>query len=155
MKKVLFGLVLLATTSLTMTSCDDDDDIIPASELPAASTEFISAYFPGMNYTKIEKEGRKYSIELGEKGNQIEVDFDENGDWIEVDGDDHIHLPTNFIDDKIVSYIKTNYPASAPNEAKSNINSIEKKAPGFEVDLVAPDIDLLFDTNGEFVGIDR
>lgn len=154
MKKALFGLTLLTMVSFTMVSCDDDK-VIPEGELPQNSKNFISEHFGGQSYSRIEKDGRNYSIKLGERGSQIEIDFDADGNWIEVDGDDHMHLPTGFIDAKIVDYVKTHYAVPAPNEAKSNINSIEKKASGFDVDLVAPDIDLIFDTKGDFVRVDN
>lgn len=154
MKKTLFGLSLLAMVSFATVSCDDDK-VIPEGELPQNSQNFISEHFAGQSYSRIEKDGRNYSVKLGERGSQIEVDFDANGNWVEVDADDHIHLPTGFINSSIVGYVKTNYPVPAPNEAQSNINSIEKKASGFDVDLVAPDIDLIFDTNGNFVRVDN
>ncbi|MBD1422104.1 PepSY-like domain-containing protein [Sphingobacterium chuzhouense] len=154
MKKTLFGLSLLAMVSFTMVSCDDDK-VIPEGDLPQNSKNFISEHFSGQSYSRIEKDGRNYSVKLGERGSEIEVDFDANGNWIEVDADDHMHLPTGFIDAKIVNYVKTTYPVPAPDEAKSNINSIEKKASGFDVDLVAPDIDLIFNANGDFVRVDN
>jgi|SRR5690606_34840188 len=150
MKKTLFGLSLLAMVSFATVSCDDDK-VISESELPKTSQNFISEYFSGQTYSRVEKDGRNYSVKLGERGSQIEIDFDADGNWVEVDGDNGVYIPTSFILPNIVAYVADNYPSPAPNESKVNINGIEKKAQGFEVDLVTSDIDLVFDANGEFV----
>lgn len=155
MKKALFGLSLLAMVSFSMISCDDDDDIISEGELPQNAQNFIAEYFGGQSYSRVEKEGKSYSVELGERGSQIEVDFNADGEWTEVDGDDGIYIPTGFILPKIVAYVEDNFPSSAPHADKVNINGIEKKSPGFEVDLVTSGADLVFDNNGDFVREDR
>lgn len=147
MKKTLFGLSLLAIVSFTTVSCDDDK-VISEAELPKNSQNFISEYFGGQPYSRVEKEGRNYSVKLGERGSQIEVDFDADGNWIEVDGDDGVRIPTGFISPKIVAYVEDNYP-------NDGINGIEKNVPGFDVDLVVSDIDLIFNTTGDFVREDR
>ncbi|TYR32972.1 hypothetical protein FXV77_18210 [Sphingobacterium phlebotomi] len=154
MKKTLFGLSLLAIVSFITVSCDDDK-VISEAELPKKSQDFISEYFAGKSYSRVEKDGRNYSVKLGEQGNQIEVDFDADGNWIEVDGDDGVYIPTGFILPKIVAYVADNYPNPAPNADKENINGIEKNTRGFDVDLVTSDTDLIFDTNGDFVRVDN
>ncbi len=147
MKKTLFGLSLLAMTSFSTISCDDDK-VISEAELPKKSQDFISEYFAGKSYSRVEKEGKNYSVKLGEPGSQIEVDFDADGNWMEVDGDDGIYIPTGFILPKIVDYVEDNHP-------NDGINGIEKIASGFDVDLVVSDTDLIFNASGDFVRQDR
>lgn len=147
MKKTLFGLSLLAMVSCTVVSCDDDK-VISEEELPKNAQDFISEYFGGQSYSRVEKDGRSYSVKLGEAGSQIEVDFDADGNWVEVDGNDGVYIPTGFILPEIVVYVEDNYP-------EDGINGIEKTASGFEVDLVVLDTDLIFDASGDFVREDR
>lgn len=154
MKKVLFGLSLLAIASFSMVSCGDDK-VIEETELPKQSQDFITTYFSGHSVSRIEKEGRNYSVIFGERGSQIEVDFNADGEWVEVDGEDGVYIPTGFIMDKIVDYVQENYPSPASNSTKVNINGIEKKASGYDVDLVISDVDLIFNSNGDFVRLDQ
>ena len=148
MKKTLLGLSLLAMISFTTVSCDDDDKVISDAELPKTSQDFIASYFGGSAYSRVEKEGKNYSVKLGERGKQIEIDFDAQGNWTEVDGDDGVYIPTAFILDNIVKYVGDTYP-------NDGINGIEKIPAGFEVDLVVSDIDLIFNSEGAFVRQDR
>lgn len=147
MKKTLIVLSLAAIVSFTTVSCDDDK-VISEAELPKNSQNFISEYFGGQAYSSVEKDGRTYSVKLGDRGSQIEIDFDAEGNWIEVDGDDGVRIPTSFIAPKIVAYVVDNYP-------NDGINGIEKVASGFDVDLVILDVDLIFNASADFVREDR
>ncbi|MFD1769085.1 PepSY-like domain-containing protein [Sphingobacterium suaedae] len=143
MKKTVIGLSFLAAVSCASVSCDDDK-VISDVELPESSRTFLSSHFNNINVSRIEKEGAGYSVYLA---NKIEIDFNSTGDWLEVDGEDGVSIPTGFILPQIVDYVEDNYPTTT-------INGIEKKASGFDVDLVQQDTDLVFDVNGGFVRVD-
>ena len=143
MKTKLLGMSILAVVSMATFSCDDDKEI-QTVDLPETASTFLSTYFNGVKTVRVEKEGSNYAVDLE---NKIEVDFNGNGEWIEVDGPDSVAIPTGFILPKIVDYVGTTYPANT-------INGIEKKADGYDVDLVKQDIDLIFDKDGGFVRVD-
>ncbi len=144
MKNALLGLSLMTITAITFVSCDDEK-VVPTDEIPSTSQTFLDRYFEGYSIDRVEKEGTTYSVSL-EGG--VEVDFNGNGEWIEVDGADGVAIPTDFILDPIVTYIADQYP----NE---KINGIEKNVSGYDVDLLTQEVDLLFDMDGKFTGIDR
>lgn len=143
MKKTVLGLSLMIAT-VAFVSCDDEK-VVPVNEIPATSQAFLDTYFDGYSINKVEKEGTQYSVSL--QGG-VEVDFNAQGDWTEVDGSDGVVIPTGFILEPIVAYVMGEYP-------NDKINGIEKKVSGYDVDLLAEDLDLLFDLDGKYTGIDR
>ncbi|MBF0596789.1 PepSY-like domain-containing protein [Faecalibacter rhinopitheci] len=152
MKKLFLGLSLFAFIGFTTAACNTDDDnnttIVEANTLPNEGQLFITTHFPGTTISVVEKynpakaDGTMYEVKLS---NGVEIDLDQAGNWIEVDAPSYASLPTSFILPNIVNYIETNYPAQG-------INSIDKTVAGFDVELVN-DIDLIFDTNGNFLRI--
>lgn len=139
MKKRVLGLLCLAAAVALAISCRKST--ISSNELPEASKDFITNYFPGINVGTVKKEGKGYSVDLL---NGCELEFDSTGEWLEVDGRYGTEIPTGFIHPKIVSYVGTAHVGNG-------INAIERNYHGFDVDLVKQDIDLCFDKEGVYL----
>lgn len=153
MKKIFLGITLLAAVGFTTVSCNNDDDnnnvsYVELNTLPTAAIDFVNAYFPGMEIFNIEKyspaKANDVMYEVNFK-NGTEIEFDSAGNWVKVEADGNATIPTSFILPAIVNYVTTNY-------ANQGINQIERMPNGFDVELTN-DIDLIFDTTGQFVRI--
>ncbi|WP_413532255.1 PepSY-like domain-containing protein [Empedobacter brevis] len=153
MKRIVLGISLFSVFAFATISCNNDDDVnssqlIEVNNLPAEGQKFVEKYFSGIGIEKIEKHnpakvnGAMYEVDFI---NRDEIDFDANGTWLKVEAEGNRPIPTGFILPSIVSYVKTNYPTF-------EINQIEKKYEGFEVELTN-DLDLIFNSKGEFVRI--
>lgn len=116
---------------------------VPAAVQTKANS-FLNTYFPSVRVVKVEVERNEVEYDLA---NGVDVDFDINGNWKNVDAPNGQSIPTGFIPVAIVNYVKANYPHSL-------FNSIERKATSYEVELVGFHRDLIFDLNGNFVGLD-
>ncbi|MBS7255657.1 PepSY-like domain-containing protein [Flavobacterium branchiicola] len=152
MKKVILSGFIALSLLLTITSCDNDDDreyTIPATELPASVNTFITTYFPNATYQLVKKQktadrdGSIYDVYLT---NGFEIDFDANGNWVDIDGN-HQPVPVELIPEKINTYVTTNY-------VNQFITSIDKESTHTEIEL-SSNIELIFDTQGNFVRIDK
>ncbi len=136
--------LLLFTEGITLNA---QETIIKQTELPKTAQQFVSKNFPGKNVIQVEKDSgiAKTEYELRfEDGTKIE--FDGNGNWKEVDGKDNAAIPTGFIPNKITSYVSKNFPTH-------KISKIEKGLGKIEVELTN-DLDLEFNSNGDFLRID-
>lgn len=154
MKKVVMNIVLGMTILSTpaLISCNDSDDIteqiIAYDALPQDAKSYIAAHFPGTNTVRIEKnkvpefDGVVYEVNLS---NGVEIDFDINGVMLGIDGN-NTKLPDSVIPQAILQYVTANYP-------NAFINDIEVKNYGYKIEL-NNDLDLRFDSEGNFVGID-
>ncbi|MFJ1390203.1 PepSY-like domain-containing protein [Capnocytophaga canimorsus] len=112
--------------------------------LPQSVKEFTNQYFKNIQIVKSEIKTNTIEVDLA---NGVEIDFDKQGNWIDVDARDGQALPnTNFIAQSIIDYVKTKHP-------NHPINGIEKKANGYEVELVGIKEELVFNTNGGFVNL--
>ncbi|WP_430613214.1 PepSY-like domain-containing protein [Flavobacterium sp. JP2137] len=152
MKNLVLSVAAVCLLSFTGVSCSSDDNnttetTIPTSDLPTPTKSFLDTYYLDATIIRIKMNIRSvdeyYEVYLS---NGTEIDFDQAGNWTEVDGN-HQAIPTGFIHPSIVSYVATNYPTTA-------IESIDKKAYGFDVDLLN-NSELRFDLQGNFLGIDQ
>ncbi len=154
MKKIIFNsLLLLLSMSLFISCSDDDDDMtIQSSQLPQTAQSFVSTHFSGVTYRRVEKDkhpdadGSLYDAYLS---NGFKVEFDANGSWVEVDGEMQA-VPASIIallPQAVPTYVTTTYPTL-------HIVSIDKKISGFKIEL-NNDLDLIFNNEGAFVGIER
>lgn len=147
MKKFLkfIPLVLVALFATTLWSCSKDDDGGPAplTELPATAKTFLSTYYPSVEY-KAYKDDNGYDVVLS---NGQKVDFDSKGEWYEVEATiPGQTIPTGFYPAAIDTYVSENYSGAG-------IREISKEVYGFDVELVQ-NIDLKFDTAGNFISVD-
>ncbi|MDE6116482.1 MAG: PepSY-like domain-containing protein [Duncaniella sp.] len=148
MKKTISILFVALLAALTWSCSSDDDKDIPisADQLPANAKNFISMYFPQDKIVKVERDGSHpyadYDVRF-QSG--FEVEFNASGDWVDVDAPMGQTIPAGIAPGAIENYVSLNYPTSGINEISAEIN-------GYEVELVNG-LDLLFDLQGNFVGI--
>ena len=113
------------------------------ARLPQPSQGFLKANFTNNTIakTKVDAKGNlvdEYEVYLD---NGIKVEFDRKGNWKEVDGKGKA-IPTQFINQNIVSYIKKHYP-------NAQVYKVEKEKRGYEVKL-SDGLELKFNHKGAF-----
>lgn len=146
MKKLF--VILMSVVALTaFVSCSDKP--VPADKLPAKAKTFLSTYFPGIDIVSVIKEqDGDYDVDLIDG---TDVDFRSNGDWKKVDCEDR-PLPVGFFPASISTYVTDNYPGAFIEEIEFENNRYKV---GLSVLGVDTDVDLIFDKNGNFIGLDE
>lgn len=147
MKKIIFYVALFAVTNMLI-ACEEEK-IVSADELPAISRTFIETHFPGVETTAIvrEKEGLEvdYTVYLA---NGFDIDFTKSGDWDDVDG--HVSpLPESILallPENLSEYVADAFP-------NLRIVEVNRERYGYEIGL-SNGMDLKFDSNGRFIGMD-
>lgn len=145
MKKLF--VILMSVIALTaFVSCNDKP--VPADKLPAKAKTFLSTYFPGIEIVSVvkEKDG-DYDVDLLDG---TDVDFRPNGDWKKVDCEDR-PVPVGFFPVTISSYVASNYPDHFIEEIEFENNRYKA---GLSVLGIDTDVDLIFDKNGNYIGLD-
>ncbi len=130
------SVVLLITMSISAQK-------VEISGLPDPALVFIEKYFPGVPVIKAKKdvdEGQKgYKVMLA---NGVSIGFGKDGVYRKVDGNDK-PIPTDYINPKIVGYVKSHYP-------EQRITSIDYRKKSVDVDLTGK-IDLEFTKDGTLI----
>ncbi|MBR6264206.1 MAG: PepSY-like domain-containing protein [Prevotella sp.] len=146
MKKSRLFIAALACFFMQSVSTFADDMIIPASQLPAAATNFVKTNFPGqvISYASVDRDfsGTKYEVTLN---NGVELDFDKSGTWDKVDCN-FSAVPANLVPANIANYVKTNFPGTS-------IIKIDKERYGYDIEL-SNDLELKFNKKGQLMNID-
>lgn len=150
--KKLFIITLVSLLGIAMmSSCSDDNDdnaTIPSTELPSTAQGFLQSYCPGDEVVRAERKGHDagttYEVKLR---SGLEIEFDALGEWIDVDAPQGRTIPNGIAPQPIVDFIAENYPSSG-------INEISRDYRGYEVELTNG-LDLVFNPEGSFIGIDR
>jgi hypothetical protein len=147
MKRIAY-LVVFLSLSIAFYSCDKEK-LITKSELPAISSEFINTHFSEVEISMIVKETEIFSCDYTVyMTNGFEIKFTKSGDWEYVDGK-HTPIPESILallPQNILTYIKTTIP-------NHSIVEIDKERSKYEIGL-SNDIDLKFNSKGEFLRID-
>lgn len=145
MKKFL-ALALALVALLAATQLSAADKPITYAELPRVAQTFVAKYFAGRSPVRVQMDrelrGTTYELRLSDG---TELEFDSRGLWTEIDGK-RTALPTSFIPQPIVSYIKKQHPSEA-------IVQIEHRRGGYQLEL-SSGIELRFDKQLRFVGYD-
>jgi len=117
------------------------------SALPQAIQSYITEHFlSGTTFLYAEQDDDEYEVKLA---NGTQIDFYISGGLKSVEV-----LPGNSVPDSVVlaavlSYVKKNYP-------NKEIEEYEQKTVGYKVELSGyPELELIFDSNGNFKGIDN
>ena len=158
-------LLLLALSSLTFVSCKKEVTVTPTAtqtadslnqnaqknnvnftDLPVKALETINSHYSQDNIASYEVKtipviGKSYEVKFNDGA---EIDFDSDGVWHE--WKDAKGLPKEVLPEAIKTYLSKNY-------ASTFATAIDKEKDKIKIDL-ASDIDLEFDTNGNFVRID-
>ena len=119
---------------------------LAVSETPGQIISYINAHFPKSEIISVKKDKEVLKTEYKVKLNtMVELEFDGNFSIKKIESKSA--LPQSVVPEKIVAYIHKNYPNNKILEWKK-----EKKGQKIELDN---DIDVVFDLNGKFLGIDR
>lgn len=129
---------------------DKDEELVQETQIPEKAQAFIAEKFGDAMVVLVKKEldikGDEYKVYLS---NGYKIEFDNAGEWKEIKGSQQNELPSSVILGNITSYIKANY-------ATYKMVSIERERGNFQIEIEqgANDLELLFDVNGKFLGID-
>ena len=141
MKKIILS--VLATAALAIAPAMADDVPITVEKLPAKAQEFLKANFAKNSVVSAMHDrdftDNDYTVYLD---NGVKVEFDGSGKWDSIKG----AVPSAVIPAKIKNYLSQHY-------ASFNVVKIDRKRYGYEVEL-NNDLELKFDVNGNFLGLD-
>ena len=123
------------------------DKKIDWDELPQKAQTFLKTNFTKEKAQQILKETEDYLETIYQVTFQgkLKIKFDNNGNWKEVDGH-RKPIPTRFIPEKILTYIKKSFP-------NNEVVKIEKEKKKYEVEI-SNGLELKFDREGNFLRID-
>ncbi|MBB1140934.1 PepSY-like domain-containing protein [Myroides sp. WP-1] len=146
LKTIVVGILSMGALLMSETT-QAKDIIITKNELPKKALMFMDTHFNGKEIQTVEKDADFLSVSYKVTfADRIEIEFDQSGEWDEVDGNGNT-LPTSFILDPIVTYVKQNYK-------ETSIVKIDKKRSYFEVEL-HNGLELEFSKSGTFKRIDN
>mgnify|MGYP001549012660 FL=1 len=144
MKKI--SLILVAISLFVFSNANAQKKYLAVSETPGQIISYINAHFPKSENISVKKDKEVLKTEYKVKLNtMVELEFDGNFSIKKIESKSA--LPQSVVPEKIVAYIHKNYPNNKILEWKK-----EKKGQKIELDN---DIDVVFDLNGKFLGIDR
>ena len=144
MKKISLNLV--AISLFVFSNANAQKKYLAVSETPGQIISYINAHFPKSENISVKKDKEVLKTEYKVKLNtMVELEFDGNFSIKKIESKSA--LPQSVVPEKIVAYIHKNYPNNKILEWKK-----EKKGQKIELDN---DIDVVFDLNGKFLGIDR
>lgn len=147
MKKLLrlipFVLIALAGAAAFSACSDDDDQIVGNDQLPVIAKNFLGQYYPNATVVSVHKDKSDYDVILSDG---THIDFDHSGNWTDVDAPTGKTVAQGFYPAAIDTYVSANYPSDG-------INEISKDKGNYDVDLISG-IDLVFNSDGTYVGID-
>ena len=132
-------MLLLGLMTLNVFAVNDRP--ITFQQLPQKAQQFINTHFSGVEVLSATVDD-DYEVYLA---NGTKVEFTMQGEWKEVKCPGAA-VPAAIIPAAISKYVKANFP-------NSTIVKIDKKYSGYEVELNT-DLELVFDKNGNFIGID-
>lgn len=136
---------LFAALSILPVSAGNDR-IITVGELPAASQQFITTYFKGVevSYAKVDEEwfDKEYKVVFV---NGSKVEFLKNGDWKEVDCK-YGEVPAGIVPKPILDCVASRF-------AGRRVVCIEQDRRGYDVEL-DNGLDLEFDRDFRLIDID-
>ena len=120
MKKLSIFLVSLFVLSASSLFADM---VVPTSALPQQATSFIQRVFPGTQIWKVERDGRKFDVQLS---NGVSIDFLANGDWQNIDSE-YAPIPDAAFPAAVIQAVKNAYPQAAVIDAEKEWGNYKLK----------------------------
>lgn len=141
-------LVLMVVLAFSLIACESQEKRnVEFSSLPQKSQQFVNQHFSDKTILAVllDKElfDKQYEVVFTD-GSKIE--FDKKGNWEEVECKLSPGVPLTFVPTNMVSYLKTNF-------AHTFVESISIEHKRYEVEL-NNDLELVFDTNGNYLFLD-
>ena len=144
MKKMLLSMLAIVALAIVPTLANDVP--ISAQKLPAEAQEFLKMHFPKNSVVSAMHDkditDNDYTVILD---NGVKIEFGSTGKWESVKSRNGV-VPASVIPVKISDYVSKHYNSLG-------VEKIERKRYGYEVELTN-DLDLKFDLNGNFLGLD-
>jgi len=91
MKAKFYGLFLALLGAVSLTSCDEDDDL-RLSEVPEVVLESFEVKFPNASRAEWEKKGSYIVADFWQDGMETHVWYNPNGDWLMTEYDQGVNL---------------------------------------------------------------
>lgn len=145
MKKIFSILALAIATLVGLQSCEKNDVMIPAAELPEEVISFLNTHFSGIEVRSVIKDydNSTYEFEVY-LSNGTRIELSRRGEWRNVEN--HLAgVPHSVIPNKILTYVAENYPDQM-------IIGIERDRQ-IDVELKGG-VELVFSLNEDFVRFD-
>ena len=145
MKKIFSILALAIATLAGLQSCEKEDVMIPAAELPSEVISFLDTHFSGIEVSSVIKDydNSTYEFEVY-LSNGTRIELSRRGEWRNVEN--HLAgVPHSVIPNKILTYVAENYPDQM-------IIGIERDRQ-IDVELKGG-VELVFSLNEDFVRFD-
>lgn len=145
MKKIFSILALAIATLVGLQSCEKEDVMIPAAELPSEVISFLDTHFSGIEVRSVIKDydNSTYEFEVY-LSNGTRIELSRRGEWRNVEN--HLAgVPHSVIPNKILTYVAENYPDQM-------IIGIERDRQ-IDVELKGG-VELVFSLNEDFVKFD-
>ena len=145
MKKIFSILALAIATLVGLQSCEKEDVMIPAAELPEEVISFLDTHFSGIEVRSVIKDydNSTYEFEVY-LSNGTRIELSRRGEWRNVEN--HLAgVPHSVIPNKILTYVAENYPDQM-------IIGIERDRQ-IDVELKGG-VELIFSLNEDFVRFD-
>ena len=145
MKKIFSILALAIAILVGLQSCEKEDVMIPAAELPSEVISFLDTHFSGIEVRSVIKDydNSTYEFEVY-LSNGTRIELSRRGEWRNVEN--HLAgVPNSVIPNKILTYIAENYPDQM-------IIGIERDRQ-IDVELKGG-VELVFSLNEDFVKFD-
>ena len=145
MKKIFSILALAIATLVGLQSCEKEDVMIPAAELPSEVISFLDTHFSGIEVRSVIKDydNSTYEFEVY-LSNGTRIELSRRGEWRNVEN--HLAgVPHSVIPNKILTYVAENYPDEM-------IIGIERDRQ-IDVELKGG-VELVFSLNEDFVKFD-
>lgn len=121
------------------------EKIVNNDDLPAKASGFITTHYSANAIRQVVKERddlkTEYHVYLD---NNTKLDFNREGEIKEIEGTEKI--PDSVLPPLVLTYVKTNYPASFIRAWNPDDTNQEVKLSG--------GVELLFDSNGNFLRVD-
>ena len=145
MKKIFSILALAIATLVGLQSCEKEDVMIPAAELPSEVISFLDTHFSGIEVRSVIKDydNSTYEFEVY-LSNGTRIELSRRGEWRNVEN--HLAgVPHSVVPNKILTYVAENYPDQM-------IIGIERDRQ-IDVELKGG-VELVFSLNEDFVRFD-
>ena len=143
MKKMI---ALMATIMITMTACADRQELVEYSELPALAQSFIQKHFNAadVSFIEREKEGGRYEYNVYLK-NSVKIEFNYQGNLQSIDCN-RSPVPDDIIPSIILDYVALHHPNAYIVEYSIGYRRLKVG--------LNNDWELVFDLDGNFIGVD-
>lgn len=110
MKKIRNSILVFALgmALIFLTGCDKEE-VLPSSDIPEEIAQYVTTHFPDHEILQVVKDRDDLTVtyEVILDGN-ISLEFNRDKEIVEIDAS--TELPDSVIPDKILEYVRTNYP---------------------------------------------